>query len=90
MSKTDMDGQRLLDFYSAVHEILLEQRLAGDDISDTAVANSILRLTEALIASERQAAAIEENERYLEMLKTGNWRSFATEVTERLEELRNK
>lgn len=41
-----------------------------------------------LIAAHTQRARISENERYVDMLETGKWRSFATEVNERLTELK--
>lgn len=52
----------------------------------------IEELPKAKAAIERliTAARVDENERYMEMLRTGKWRSFATEVNERLAQLTNR
>ena len=51
------------------------------------IAQEVTEAIKHLIDQEVNKARLEENERYLEMLETGKWRSFGIEVTERIAQL---
>jgi len=61
----------------------------GEDVDLDAKANESYHAIKALIADQVRKARIEEQQRYLNMLETGEWRSFAIEVTDRIAQLRS-
>lgn len=86
---TQIDEFNLDKIDQEITDILLEHLVLANDngqpyiqYTDVAVDKII-----TLIAAQIQEARLEEQNYHLDKLKTGKWKSYATEVTDRIKEL---